>query len=66
VLNGSPDPTRPVIHLGKAIPPPRKATLLEPLARPKAIRFHRAGRGQPRAIILSQPLPYLSFAVLEW
>jgi hypothetical protein len=65
VVNGSPDPARPVIHAIEAKPPTR-ATVLPPLAEVQSAHLKAGSQGLDRTLRLETDLTHLGFLAIEW
>ena len=67
VFNGTTDPAQPTVRFR---PPPgrklRTATLLAPLAAPRAMKTTVRQEHGVAVVTCAEPLPYLSYLVLEW
>jgi len=61
VLNGSPDPAAPLIHVGR-LGRPAATWLLAPLSVPRPVQLRLLGR----ALQAREPIPYHGFLVLAW
>jgi hypothetical protein len=66
VLNGSPDPARPVLELAAAPAGRPRATLLAPLARPRPMRVSVVRRGNGVTVRTGRDVPYLGLLVMDW
>ena len=66
VLNGSPDAARPIVHGGPIRRPPRKAWVLAPLSRPRAVRFDMTGSKRKPTFVCPLDVPCFGYLVLEW
>ncbi|MCD6219923.1 hypothetical protein J7K43_06035 [Candidatus Calescamantes bacterium] len=66
VLNGSPDPSNPVVRIGGEVNNSIQATLLAPLAKPVKAKVNIFSDKEVVFVTSQTEVPYLGFLVLEW
>lgn len=67
IVNGNPDPAKPVVTVRGASMPAVDATLLAPLDKPRSARVAiRQGESGETTIQVRSKVPYLGYLVLRW
>jgi len=66
VLNGSPDPAKPVVRIGDIAVNPTQATILAPLAKPVKTKVKIISNKNMVKVTSQSEVPYLGFLILEW
>lgn len=66
VINGSPDPARPVLNFPAAPQGRPRATLLAPLARPMPMRLYIEKNKTATMVSVLRNVPYLGMFIVDW
>lgn len=66
ILNGSPDPAKPVVRIHDMVNRSVDATLLRPLKKPRKAMVNVSTSRKVTAVTSETEVPYLGFLVLEW
>lgn len=66
IINGCPDPARPIIRLPERPKSAIKATLLEPLAKPIEAKVRRTPQSDGVCVAATHEVPSFGFLVMEW